>query len=226
MPCVPLPVLAVHEVHLGEAAGELAREDREAAVDGEVRVVHAGALRRGDRILQLHGHGIAEVESLQRLGDDDRGLAVGGEIHVVGIGHVDRRPRLSGFRIDRREAPLGGALRVVGDPQGLHVPRGHHVLRIEAHLVPVHDLEGLRIDHVHVVRLHVRHVDELEMPGERGAQLVGADLAIEVLRIRHRWHARHGLDLGAGFAKGEAQGGANEGAAQSSSCHLRCCSGS
>jgi hypothetical protein len=78
--------------------------------------------------------GIAEIEALQRLGDHDRGLAVGREIHVVRVGHVDRRAGLAGLRVDRREAALGGALGVVGDPEGLQVPRRHHVLGIEADL--------------------------------------------------------------------------------------------
>ena len=47
------------------------------------------------------------------------------------------------------------ALGVVGDPQRLQVPRRHDVLRVEADLELVDDLQRRRVDHVDVVRLHV-----------------------------------------------------------------------
>ena len=57
-----------------------------------------------------------------------------------------------------RQAALGRVLGVVRHPQRAQVPRRHDVLRVEADLELVDDLERRRIDHVDVVRLDVRHV--------------------------------------------------------------------
>ena len=59
----------VRHVDLGQAALELAGEDREAAVDREIRVVDAGALRDRQRRLQRHRLRIAEVQAVPSLGD-------------------------------------------------------------------------------------------------------------------------------------------------------------
>ena len=89
------------------------------------------------------------------------------------------------------------------------------MLGIEADLELVDDLEGGRVDHVHVVRLHVRDVDALERALDGVAQLAGNLLAIEIGRIHDRRHSGNRLDLRVGFAKGEAEGGEEEGAAES-----------
>src|SRR5947209_20521189 len=59
--------LAVAPVDLHEAADVLARHDEVPAVDGEVAVVDAAALRRRHRALQRHRLRITEVEALHRL---------------------------------------------------------------------------------------------------------------------------------------------------------------
>ena len=87
---------AVHDVDLHEAALELAREDRELAVDREVGVVHARAVGHVDRALELPRVRVVEVESLARLGDHDRRLAVGREVHVVRVVDHDPLPGLAG----------------------------------------------------------------------------------------------------------------------------------
>ena len=68
-------------------------------------------------------------------------------------------PRLAGPRVDRRQAAVGAALGIVGDPQRAQVPRRHDVLRAEADLEPVDHLHHRRVDHVDVVGAQVRHVD-------------------------------------------------------------------
>ncbi len=186
--------LAIDQVDLHHALLELAGEDRELAVDREVGVVDAGALRRRDRGLHLVGLRIAQIEALQRLGDDDRRFAVGAEIHVVGIIDRDRLAGLAGLRIDRRQAAVGAALGVVGDPQGLEIPRRHDVLRIDPDLELVDHLQGRGIDHVDVVGLAVGHVDARQRITDRARQLARADLAVEVGRVGHRRHAGHRLD--------------------------------
>ena len=96
--------------------------------------------------------------------------------------------------------PSVRALGVVGDPQRLQVPRRHDVLRVEADLELVDHLERRRVDHVDVVRLHVRHVDARQVARDRRAQLAGGGLAVEVGGIGHRRHAGHRVDRGAADA--------------------------
>ena len=55
---------AVDQIDLDQPAVELAGEDREPAVDREIGVVDAGALRRRDRILRRHRMRVAKVEPL------------------------------------------------------------------------------------------------------------------------------------------------------------------
>ena len=62
-------------------------------------------------------------------------------------------------------------------------------------------LKVVGIDHVDVVRLHVRDVDALEVAGEGGAHLAGGGLAVEVGGIddgRHAGNGFHGIRGGAG----------------------------
>ena len=149
-----------------------------------------------ERALQLHRVRVAEVEPLERLGDDDRGLAVRREVHVVRVVDGDRRAGLAGVRVDRREAAVGAALGVVGDPQRLQVPRGHDVLRVDPHVQRVDHLHGGGIDHRHRVRGAVRHVDAVQRGLRLGADLVGRVVAVEVVGIADRRHARQHVDLG------------------------------
>ncbi len=111
------------------------------------------------RRLHRHRVRIAEIEPLEGLGDDDRRLAVGREVHVVRIVDLDRRSGLARSRIDRREAAVASFSALLATHKRAHVPRRDDVLRIDADLEPVDDLERRRIDHVDVVGLDVRHVD-------------------------------------------------------------------
>ncbi len=193
---------AIDHVDLGDGAVELAGEEHVCAVDREVGVVDAAAASRGDRELHLHRLRIAEVEPLQFLGHDDRVLAVGRPIDVVGIVDRDRLARLAGQGIDRRQAAVGAAFGVVGDPQRLEVPRRHDVLRIAADLERVDHLQRRGVDHRHRVRTPVGDIDPRQRVLDGGAELAGLGLAVEVGGIEHGRHARHagdGGDHGAGL---------------------------
>ena len=157
---------------LARLPSELAGEDRVAAVDREVGVVDAGALRHRQRALHLHRLRVAEVEPLARLGDHDRRLA---------------RPARSTCCTDRPPGSSSPACRSSGSI-GVRVPSvrpsallvTHSVFRSHegttcCGLIPTRNLSttlhGGRVDDVHVVRLAVRHVDALQRAGDRGAQL-------------------------------------------------------
>ena len=65
-------------------AVELAGEEGGAAIDAEVGMVDAGAVRRGDAELQLHRLRVAEVQPLVGLGDDDGVLPSGVQYMLYG----------------------------------------------------------------------------------------------------------------------------------------------
>jgi len=90
-----------------------------------------------------------------------------------------------------------------GHPQRLHVPGRHDMLRVHADLVLVDHLQRGGVDHPDVVRAAVGHVDALQVALDRLAELAGGRLAVQVGRIRHGRHARHGLD-GTGSQRGAA----------------------
>ena len=188
---------ATHQVDLDEAPLELAGEDHELPVDGEIGVIDPRALRHGNRALEGHGLRVAEIEPLECLRDHDGRAAVRREVHIVGIVDGHGLARLARGRIDGGEAPVGAPLRIVRDPERLEVPRGHDVLRIDSHLELVENLEGHRIDDVDIIGLEIGHVDAGERLGRRGAHLVRSCLAVEIGGIHHRRHARYGL-YGAG----------------------------
>ena len=150
-----------------------------------------GAARHLDRVLLGHRLRVAEVQTLPRLGDHDRGLAVGREVHVVRVVDRERLAGLAGLGVDRRQAAVGAALGIVGDPQRLQVPRRHDVLRADADLEAIDHLQRRRIDHVNVIAAQVGHIDAREVACDRGHDLAGSLLAVEVLRIEHRRHAGH-----------------------------------
>ncbi len=172
--------LALDHVDLDQAtAAELAGEDRVFAVDREIR----------QRLLQCHLDGIAKIETLEPLGDDDRGTAIQREVEVVGILHRDRLAGLAGLRIDRGQAALRAPQPVVVDPQRLQIPGRDDVLRLPADPISVDDLERLGVDHIDVVGAQIGHVDARQRVGDGRAQLVAADLAVKVRRVRDRRHA-------------------------------------
>ena len=178
-------------------------------------MIDAAAARHVDRVLQLHGLRIAEVQPLHGFGDDDRGLAVRREIHVVGIVDRDRLAGLARPGVDGREAALLRVLGVVRHPQRAQVPRRDDVLRIEAHLELVDDLERGGIDHPDVVGLQVRHVDARQVAGDGRAQLGRRGFAVQVGRVRHRRHSGNRHDGSGGRRRrpganadcGEGRGG-------------------
>ena len=136
-------------------------------------MVDAAAARRLDRVLQRHRVRIAEVEALLRLRDHDGALAVGREVHVVGI--VAPRSACPGLPVVGSigvRLPLVGALGIVGDPERLQVPRRHDVLRVEADLELVDDLERRR-DRSRTRRSTARAgtYTSSRCAGDRGAQL-------------------------------------------------------
>ena len=111
-------------VDLHDLARELTTGDEVSTIAGEVQVVDAQTIDL-ERLYELEGVRVAEVEALEALRDDDRVLPVRCEVHVVRILDRDRRAWLSRSRIDRRQAVAP----VVGDIERLQVPSGHHVLR-------------------------------------------------------------------------------------------------
>src|SRR5262245_27091212 len=62
--------LASSPVDLHESLSVLTRHDDVCAVDGEVGVIDATALRRRYRTLQCHSFWITEIEAFHRLGHD------------------------------------------------------------------------------------------------------------------------------------------------------------
>src|SRR5438552_15027103 len=82
-----------------------------------------GIRRGGNRLDQLPGVRVAEVETVQALRDDDGLAAIRGEVQVVRVGHRDRWAWLAGPGGDRCE---GVALGVVG-VEGPEVPGGCRV---------------------------------------------------------------------------------------------------
>ena len=121
-------------------------------------------------------------------------------------------PGLPVFGIDRRQAALGRVLGVVGDPERLQVPRRHDVLRVEADLEAVDDLEGRRVDDVDVVRLQVGNVDARQRAARRLAQLAGAGVAVEVARDRSPAACRGRCRSRGGGAAARGEAGAAEAA--------------
>jgi hypothetical protein len=59
----------------------------------------------------------------------------------------------------------------------------------------VEDLQRGGIDHIDVVRCDVRHIDPRQRALHCGAQVLRADLAVDVVAIRNRRHARIGVRL-------------------------------
>ena len=93
--------------------------------------------------------------------------------------------------------PLLRVLGVVGDPQRAQVPRRHDVLRVEADLELVDDLERRRVDHVDVVA--TGRAARRRAAGRRrraGLILPAVGFAVEVGRIGHRRHAGHRATTG------------------------------
>ncbi len=127
-----------------------------------------------------------------RLGDHDGLLAIRREVHVVRIVDHHRLARLAGHRIDRRQAAVGAAFGVVGHPQRLQIPRRHHMLRAVADRKFVQHLEGGRIDDVDVIRTQIGHIDARQRSCHCGAEHVVAGVAVHVVGVRHRRHARNG----------------------------------
>ena len=152
-------------------------------------MIDAAAARHVERGLDRHRRGVAEVKPLERFGDDDCRFAVRREIHVVRIVDRDRLAGFAGARIDRREAADLRILGIVGDPQRAHVPRRHHVLRVEAHAELVDHRQRVLVDDIDVVRLQVGHVDAPGVAGDRGAHLRRGDLAVQIGRIDDRRHS-------------------------------------
>ena len=148
--------LAVDEVDLGHGARELAGEDRVAAVDREVGVVDAGAAaaRRASTAAPSsadRGSRAACIASATTIAD----LPSGEKYMLYGSSTAIGLPGLPVLGSIGVRLPSVRVLGVVGDPQRAQVPRRHDVLRVEADLELVDDLERRRIDHVDVVRLQV-----------------------------------------------------------------------
>src|SRR5262245_38130514 len=78
---------ALNEIDLRQFALELAGEDREAAVDGEVGVIDPPATRYFQRTLELHRLRITEIEPFQLLSHNDCRATIGCEVHIVRIIH-------------------------------------------------------------------------------------------------------------------------------------------
>ena len=164
--------LAVDEVDLGDGARELAGEDRVAAVDREVGVVDAArscgtSIEYCSSIVfgsRKSSRFIASATTIADLPSGEKYMLYGSSTGIA-------LPGLPVFGSIGVTLPSVRALGVVRDPQRAQVPRRHDVLRIEADLELVDDLERRRIDHVDVVRLDVRHVDARQVAGDRRAHL-------------------------------------------------------
>ena len=72
----------MRHVDLEHLIGELAREDHVCAIGRVVGVVDS-LTRHLERVDQLHGVGVAKVQSLERLGNHDGVPAVGRDIWIV-----------------------------------------------------------------------------------------------------------------------------------------------
>ena len=142
------------DVDLDQLAVELAAQEQVPAIRREVHVVGARA-GDGERMVQPHGLGVAEVEALQALGDDDGVAAVRCEVEVVRVGHRHGMSGLPGPWIDRRQA----VALIVVHPERLQVVGGHHVLGVCADRELIDDPVGARVDHADGVALAVGNVD-------------------------------------------------------------------
>ncbi len=116
-------------------------------------------------------------------------LSVGLKYMLYGSSTLTGVPGLPVFGIDRRQRAVGAALRVVGHPQCLKVPRRNDVLRIDADLETVDDLMVAGSITKTLVRPDVGNVDARERACDCGAQVPGGGFAVEVGRINHRRHA-------------------------------------
>ncbi len=136
---------------------------------------------------------IAEVEAPPLFRDHDGEAAVRREIEVIGIVDPDRRTGFAGGGVDRRETAGGPAAAGARDPQGLEVVGRHDVLGMEADREVVEHLQRGWVDHVDIARSDVRHIDPRQRARDRGAEVVRADLAVDIVAVGHRRHARIGF---------------------------------
>src|SRR6266478_10057961 len=72
----------LYQIDFDQAAAEFASKDGVAAIDREIAVIDARALRRPQRPLQHHAMRIPKIQSFSIFRDNDRRTAVGQEVHV------------------------------------------------------------------------------------------------------------------------------------------------
>ena len=163
------------DVDLHQLARELAAGERVPAVGREVHVVDARA-RHHERMVQAEAVRVTEVEPMEPFGDDDRIPPVRCEVHVVRVVDRNRRARLAGLRIDRRQA----VAEIVRDVERLQVVRRCDVLRERTDGEVFDDLEGLRVDHVDGRALAVGDVDARQRGARDGREHVRAVVRVHV----------------------------------------------
>ena len=126
--------------------------------------------------MQCKGLRVTELQAAEALGDDDRVASIRGEVEVVGIGDAYCRTRPARARVDRGEA----VARIVGDVEGLQVPRWHDVLGLQPDPEALDDPVGARTDHVDRVTEAVWHIHERlripRRPGQHVRAVEGIDI--------------------------------------------------
>src|SRR5262249_41487094 len=137
------------------------------------------ATRHQHRFDQLHRLRVAKIQAVRALGDDDGVAAVGGEVQVVRILDLQRVDFVAGGGGDARDA----VPEVVQHPQRLEIVRRRAVLRLSADLEVVHDLEGVRVDHIHGIPTAVRDVDALGKAAHHRAQIAGTSGGVYVVAV-------------------------------------------
>ncbi len=111
------------QIDLGKPpAGKLTSEECEIAIDGKIGVIDAGTLRRSDVVLHRHGLRVTKFQAFQSLGDHNCRTSIRREVEIVGIRYFDRRARLAGFGIDRRQDSGTAPFCAACDPQRLQIP--------------------------------------------------------------------------------------------------------
>src|SRR5688500_18360978 len=73
---------------------------------------------------------------------------------------------------------------------------------MNANLELVDHFERGGIEHPDVVGTAIGYINARQMIGDNGTECVGARLAVEIVRIDHRWHAWDSLNAASGGFRG------------------------